>query len=94
MADPITTSAAVTALTEIGKTSLSVFLVYTTHYSSAKIYNFACVPDGLSGYFMGMITTSSPWCRLILELMKLSDSQYYTVIMVVLTRLLVGALGL
>lgn len=79
---------------ELAKTGLSVILVYTGHYSSAKIYDAICVPDGLVGYLQGFITTASPWCRLTLEFMKGTENQYSSVILVGLSRLAMGALGI
>lgn len=81
------------ALSEIGKTGLSVVLVYSTHYASAKMYNLVCVPNGFLGYLFGFVTTASPWCRLLLEVMKLTENQYSTIILIVLSRLIMKALG-
>ncbi len=49
---------------ELKKTGLSILLVYSTHYGTAKLYNLVCVPDGISGYLFGFVTTASPWCNL------------------------------
>ena len=80
-------------LPELKRTLLSIGLVYSTHYASAKVYNGICVPDGISGYFLGLVTTASPWCKLLLELMKITENQYSTVILLVLSRLLMKAMG-
>lgn len=97
MASPDTASTALvvspTALSELGKTGLSVIMVYSTHYATTKVYNLVCVPNGVVGYFFGFITTASPWCRLMLELMKLTENQYSTIILIVLSRLLMKGLG-
>jgi hypothetical protein len=80
-------------LSEVGKTGLSIVMVYSTHYATAKLYNVVCVPDGLLGYFFGFVTTASPWCRLMLEVMKLTENQYSTIILIVLSRLIMKGLG-
>jgi hypothetical protein len=68
-------------------------MVYSTHYGSAKLYNLVCVPNGVLGYLFGFVTTASPWCRLILEVMKLTENQYSTIILIVLSRLIMKLLG-
>ncbi len=82
------------ALVELKRASLSALLVYSTHYGTTKLYNVVCVPDGFAGYFFGLITTSSPWCRLALEVMKLTENQYSTIILIVFSRLIMKALGI
>ncbi len=51
-----------------------------------------CVPDGLSGYLFGFITTASPWCKFMLELMKVTENQYSTIILIVLSSLIMQVL--
>ena len=80
-------------LSELAKTGASIVLVYSTHYASTKLYNVVCVPGGVVGYLFGFVTTASPWCRLILEIMKLTENQYSTIILIVLSRLIMQALG-
>ena len=79
---------------EMGRTGLSVILVYSSHYGSTKIYDTICVPDGLVGYLQGFITTASPWCRLTLDFMKATENQYGNAILIGLSRLTLGALGI
>ena len=81
-----------TLLSDFTKTGLSILMVYSSHYGATKFYNTICVPDGLSGFFFGFITTASPWCRLSLELMKLTENQYSTIILIVLSALFMKAL--
>lgn len=81
-------------LSEAAKTGLSVLTVYSAHYATAKAYNVVCVPSGLTGYIFGFITTSSPWCKLMLELMKLTENQYSTIVLIAVSRLLIQALGI
>ncbi len=82
------------ALHELAKTGLSVLLVYSTHYGTAKLYNTICVPDGFMGYLFGFVTTASPWCKFMLELMKVTENQYSTIILVVLSRGIMKLLGI
>lgn len=78
---------------ELAKTGLSIVLVYSAHYTSTKLYNLVCVPDGLSGYFFGFLTTASPWCRLLLEIMKVTENHYSSIILVLLSRTLLQVFG-
>ena len=85
---------AVTGFAELMKTLLSVLLVYSTHYGTAKIYDGVCVPDGVAGYLQGLIPTSSPWCKMALEIMKTTENHYSAVILVGLSRLLLAGIGI
>lgn len=79
---------------ELFKILLSVLLVYSTHYGTAKIYDNVCVPDGVAGYLQGLITTSSPWCKMALDIMKTTENHYSAVILVGLSRLLLQGVGI
>lgn len=91
-----------TALTKISGSNLrerllkvggTIVMVYSIHYGTAKGYNLVCVPDGLSGYLFGFVTTASPWCKFMLEIMKLTENQYSTIILIVLSGLIMQVLG-
>ena len=81
-------------LGEVGRTGFSIVLVYSTHYGAAKLYNAVCVPDGFLGYVFGFVTTASPWCKLILDTMKVTENQYSTMVLIILSRLIIQALGI
>ena len=82
------------AVSELTKTGLSIFIVYSAHYTSAKLYNVVCVPNGFSGFLFGFVTTASPWCKFLLEFMKLTENQYSTIILLVFSRLILQGLGI
>ena len=82
------------AVSELTKTGLSILIVYSAHYGTTKLYNIVCVPDGLSGFLFGFVTTASPWCKFLLELMKLTENQYSTIILLVFSRLILQGLGI
>ena len=92
MATP--TEASESLISEFKKTGLSVLVVYSSHYFTTKSYNYICVPNGITGYLFGFITTASPWCRLMLEVMKLTENQYSTIVLLVISRLLLKVLGI
>jgi hypothetical protein len=79
---------------ELLKMLLSVILVYTAHYATAKVYDNLCVPDGMTGYLQGFITTASPWCRMSLDVMKATENHYSSVILVGLSRILLSGVGI
>ena len=64
------------------KVFVSLLTIYSIHYGSTKVYNTLCIPDGASGYIQGFFTTASPWCRFFLDLMKTSENQYSSAILV------------
>jgi hypothetical protein len=82
------------AVSELTKTGLSILTVYSAHYGTTKLYNVVCVPDGLSGFLFGFVTTASPWCRFMLEVMKLTENQYSSIILLVFSRLILQGLGI
>ena len=82
------------AISELTKTGLSILIVYSAHYGTTKLYNIVCVPDGLSGFLFGFITTASPWCKFMLELMKLTENQYSAIILLIFSRLILQGLGI
>lgn len=81
------------ALAELTRTGLSILLVYSVHYGTTKTYSMICVPSGVLGYLFGLVTLGSPWCKLMLEIMKITENQYSTVILIILSRLFMQALG-
>ena len=82
------------AVSELAKTGASILIVYSAHYGTTKLYNVVCVPNGVVGFFFGFVTTASPWCKLMLEIMKLTENQYSTIILLVFSRLLLQGLGI
>ena len=64
------------------KVFVSLLTIYNIHYGSTKIYNMLCIPDGPTGYIQGFFSTASPWCRFFLDLMKTSENQYSSAILV------------
>lgn len=79
---------------EVAKVGVSIVIVYSAHYAATKSYSLVCVPTGLEGYLWGFVTMSSPWCRLLLEVMKVTENQYSTIILLVLSRVLLQGLGI
>lgn len=77
---------------ELIKTGLSLGVVYATHYGTAKLYDAFCVPDGITGFLQGMITTASPWCRLTLNIMIMTEENYSSLVLMGVSRFIVGVL--
>ena len=73
----------------IGKGLATMLLLYSVHYSIAKMYNYFCVPDNVYGFFQGMVTTGSPMCMGAMEVLKTTQTSYSTLIMMGTTRLFV-----
>ncbi len=68
------------------KSILSFGMVYVAHYSSVKLYDNFCVPDGLWGFVSGLVTTGSPVCNVALKVAENTGTSYNTVLTVGLTR--------
>lgn len=65
----------------------SAAVAYSVHYSSAKLYDYFCVPDGLYGFVQGMFTTGSPVCQAGLAVVSNTQMSYSTLITIGLTRM-------
>ena len=76
------------------KLGLSVLVVYTVHYGSVKAYDAFCVPDGIYGYVQGLLTAASPWCRMTLDIMKFTENQYSSGILMGLSHFAMSKLGI
>lgn len=68
---------------------LSAVLTYSTHYGITKIYNFACVPDGITGYLYGAVSMGSPICQAGLQLMSTTQVSYSSLILSGVSRLII-----
>ncbi len=77
----------------IGKGLATMLLVYSVHYSVAKLYNHFCVPDTVYGFFQGMISTGSPVCMGGMEILKSTQTSYGSLIMLGTSRLFVDMMN-
>ena len=71
------------------KFAATAFLTYSSHYAISKLYNMACVPDGIMGYMYGFISMGSPVCQVGLQAMTNTQVSYSSMIMTGITRLVV-----
>jgi hypothetical protein len=55
---------------------LSILAVSGLNWILPQIYVYLCIPDGVSGFLLSMITTASPICQGILNLMTHSVTVY------------------
>jgi hypothetical protein len=67
----------------------SVFIAYTAHYTSVKVYNYMCVPDGFMGYMTGIVSMGSPVCSMGVHIISSTQSFYSSVILMAMSRLVV-----
>ena len=75
------------------KSGFSAILAYSIHYGTTKFYNLACVPDGIMGYFNGLITTGSPVCQVGLQVIANTQVSYSTLLTVSMARLIVDIMA-
>jgi hypothetical protein len=81
-------------LQEASKLALSTFIVYSVHFGAVKAYDKFCVPDGVYGYFQGLVTAGSPVCKFALDTITSTQNHYSGVILVGISRLLLGLIGI
>jgi hypothetical protein len=74
------------------KTAGSILLTYGSHYVTTKLYNGFCVPDGVYGFFQGLLNTGSPVCSLALKYMATSQDSYSTMITMGISRMIIDIL--
>jgi hypothetical protein len=77
------------AMDPIMKFAATAFLTYSTHYGISKVYNLACVPDGIMGYMYGFVSMGSPLCQVGLQAMTNTQVSYSSMVMTGITRLVV-----
>ena len=82
------------SLTEASTLALSTFMVYSVHYGASKVYGRFCVPDGIYGYLQGLITAGSPACKFVLDTVTSTQNHYSGVLLVGISRLLLGLIGI
>jgi multisubunit Na+/H+ antiporter MnhB subunit len=70
----------------IAKGAASAIIAYTSHYGVAKLYNYACVPDGIWGFFQGMISAGSPVCQAGMQALSTTQVTYSSLILMGITR--------
>jgi len=71
------------------KSVASVILAYTGHYGATKLYNYACVPDGIVGFMTGLFTVGSPVCQAGIQVISNTQVSYSSMILMGASRLLV-----
>jgi len=71
------------------KSAATAIIAYTTHYTIVKLYNYGCVPDGIWGYFSGMLTTGSPICQAGVQVISNTQVSYSSLIMTGFTRIII-----
>jgi hypothetical protein len=64
-------------------------LAYSTHYAATKFYNYACVPDSIIGYISGIITTGSPVCQSVVQVISNTQVSYSSIILTSITGIVV-----
>ena len=64
-------------------------LVYSSHYAATKFYNYACVPDSFVGYISGIITTGSPVCQSVVQVISNTQVSYSSILLTSITRIVV-----
>ena len=85
---PILATMSAMATSAIGKAIGSALISYSTHYGMTKMYNAACVPDGLWGFLQGMVTSGSPVCQLGVQVISSTQVSYSSIIMMGISRIL------
>lgn len=90
---PILESLTAMATSAMGKAIGSIAISYSTHYGIAKLYNTACIPDGVWGFLQGMITSGSPVCQMGVQLMSATQVSYSSVIMTVVSRIILDVVA-
>ena len=80
------------ALVVLKASALSLGLNYGVHYASAKLYDWVCVPHSWQEVARSLVTTASPVCSVLLQVMTVTQHNYASVMSVAIvstmTRLL------
>ena len=71
------------------KNTAAALLAYSTHYAAMKFYNYACIPDGFVGYMSGLISTGSPVCQSVIQVISSTQVSYSSILLMSITRITV-----
>jgi hypothetical protein len=77
---------------EVVKIVGSMFLTYGAHYGISKFYNEFCIPNGVYGFFQGLLNAGSPTCSVALKYMTISQDSYATMITMGISRMFLDVL--
>lgn len=73
----------------VAKTALlTLGLNYGVHYTSARLYDWVCVPHSLTDLVTSLATTASPVCSFLLNTMTVTQNNYAVVMASTVTTLL------
>ena len=75
------------------KNVAAALIAYSAHYTAAKFYNYACVPDGIVGYISGLITTGSPVCQASVQVISNTQVSYSSMILMGISRIAVDLIS-
>lgn len=70
----------------IVKAVASAMIAYSVHYTTVKMYDTVCVPDGFWGYVQGFATMGSPMCQAGVQIIQSTQLSYSSMLMLGLTR--------
>jgi len=71
------------------KNASAALLAYSAHYAAMKFYNYACIPDGVVGYLSGLISTGSPVCQSVIQVISSTQVSYSSILLMSITRITV-----
>ena len=62
-------------------TAVGVGLNYVLHFVSGYVYNWLCIPHDFSQVLNSFVTTASPVCSAVVNVLQASQQNYANVIM-------------
>lgn len=68
---------------------LSLAMNYGVHTSSSLAYGYVCVPHGIADFFNSIVSTASPVCSTLLNVMQATQSNYATILTTSITTSLI-----
>jgi hypothetical protein len=71
------------------KSLVSALIAYSAHYGTVKLYNMVCIPDGVWGYFQGLVTTGSPMCQASVSIISNTQTSYSSMLLMGITRVVI-----
>lgn len=74
------------------RTVTAALISYSAHYGVMRVYTYFCIPDGFYGFLQGLVTTASPICATLLNVVSHSHITYSTLIVTSLAKILVDSI--
>lgn len=73
----------------LAKGIASILVSYSVHYAASHLYTATCVPNGILGFFQGLLAVGSPVCKAAQTVADATSTSYASLMAAGVSRLVV-----